>query len=43
MTAAPARLPVATYRVQFNRSFTFQGARKIIPDHQARGITDCDA
>ena len=43
MTAAPARVPVATYRVQFNRSFTFQDARKIIPYLHALGITDCYA
>lgn len=43
MTAPPARVPVATYRLQFNRSFTFQGARKIIPYLHALGITDCYA
>lgn len=43
MTAAPARMPVATYRVQFNRSFTFQDARKIVPYLHALGITDCYA
>jgi (1->4)-alpha-D-glucan 1-alpha-D-glucosylmutase len=43
MTAARARLPVATYRVQFNRSFTFQDARTIIPYLHALGITDCYA
>jgi maltooligosyltrehalose synthase len=40
MTASPARLPVATYRVQFNRSFSFQDSRTIIPYHHALGIKD---
>jgi (1->4)-alpha-D-glucan 1-alpha-D-glucosylmutase len=43
MPAPPARIPVATYRVQFNRSFTFQDARGIIPYLHALGITDCYA
>ena len=43
MTAPPSRVPVATYRMQFNRSFTFQDARKIIPYLHALGITDCYA
>ena len=43
MPAPPARVPVATYRVQFNRSFTFQDARTIIPYLHALGITDCYA
>jgi (1->4)-alpha-D-glucan 1-alpha-D-glucosylmutase len=43
MAATPARVPVTTYRVQFNRSFTFQDARTIIPYLHALGITDCYA
>lgn len=43
MTAPPARRPVSTYRLQFNRSFTFQDARQIIPYLDALGITDCYA
>ena len=38
-----ARVPVTTYRVQFNRSFTFQDARAIIPYLHTLGITDCYA
>jgi (1->4)-alpha-D-glucan 1-alpha-D-glucosylmutase len=40
---APARTPVATYRMQFNRSFTFRDARRIIPYLHTLGITDCYA
>ena len=43
MHAPPARVPVATYRLQFNRSFTFQDARGIIPYLNTLGITDCYA
>ncbi len=34
------RIPVATYRLQFNRQFTFSGAKKIIPYLSGLGITD---
>lgn len=37
------RLPVATYRLQFNQSFTFKAATQIIPYLHALGITDCYA
>ncbi len=46
MSSAPSaqpRLPVATYRLQFNRSFTFKAATQIIPYLHALGITDCYA
>lgn len=41
MTAAAARIPLTTYRFQFNRSFTFQDARAIVPYLHVIGITDC--
>ncbi|HEX2061679.1 MAG TPA: malto-oligosyltrehalose synthase, partial [Thermoanaerobaculia bacterium] len=34
------RVPVATYRIQFNSAFTFQDARKIVPYLAQLGITD---
>jgi (1->4)-alpha-D-glucan 1-alpha-D-glucosylmutase len=34
------RVPVATYRLQFNAQFTFADARKIVPYLAALGITD---
>jgi len=37
------RIPVATYRLQFNREFTFQKAREIVPYLHDLGITDCYA
>jgi (1->4)-alpha-D-glucan 1-alpha-D-glucosylmutase len=43
MSATPARTPITTYRVQFNRSFTFQDARTVVPYLHALGITDCYA
>src|SRR5690625_4418207 len=35
------RIPSATYRLQFNRQFTFDQARKIIPYLDDLGISDC--
>lgn len=35
------RFPVATYRLQLNRSFPFQAATEIVPYLDALGITDC--
>lgn len=35
------RIPVSTYRLQFNRSFTFADAQRIVPYLRALGITDC--
>jgi (1->4)-alpha-D-glucan 1-alpha-D-glucosylmutase len=35
-----ARVPVATYRLQFNRAFTFEDARRLIPYLDALGISD---
>jgi (1->4)-alpha-D-glucan 1-alpha-D-glucosylmutase len=35
-----ARIPVATYRIQFNPEFTFQDARKIVDYLAGLGITD---
>ena len=37
------RLPVSTYRLQFNQSFTFQDARAVVPYLSDLGITDCYA
>jgi (1->4)-alpha-D-glucan 1-alpha-D-glucosylmutase len=34
------RVPLATYRIQFNAAFTFQDARKIVPYLAALGVTD---
>lgn len=34
------RIPLATYRLQFNRDFTFEKARALIPYLHALGITD---
>ena len=42
MTAfSSPRIPTSTYRLQFNRSFTFQHARDIIPYLHDLGISDC--
>lgn len=38
---AAARIPCSTYRLQFNRSFTFSDARRLVPYLHAMGITDC--
>ncbi len=35
------RLPASTYRLQFNRAFTFADARTVLPYLQELGITDC--
>ena len=37
------RIPVATYRLQFNRSFTFADAERLVPYLHALGISDCYA
>lgn len=37
------RIPASTYRLQFNRQFTFAQAREIVPYLDALGITDCYA
>lgn len=39
-TEAP-RIPTSTYRLQFNRFFTFQDARQVVPYLHNLGITDC--
>lgn len=36
----PYRFPSSTYRVQFNKNFTFQQAKAIVPYLRALGITD---
>src|SRR5690348_6717574 len=40
---AQARLPEATYRLQFHAGFTFQDAHSIVPYLYDLGITDCYA
>src|SRR5262245_50995532 len=37
---AEPRIPRATYRLQFNRHFTFDDAARIVPDLEALGISD---
>ena len=37
------RIPASTYRLQFNRHFTFAQARAIVPYLHALGISDCYA
>ena len=37
------RIPLATYRLQFNHCFTFLDAARLIPYLHALGITDCYA
>jgi (1->4)-alpha-D-glucan 1-alpha-D-glucosylmutase len=37
------RIPASTYRLQFNRQFTFAQARAIVPYLHTLGITDCYA
>jgi (1->4)-alpha-D-glucan 1-alpha-D-glucosylmutase len=37
------RIPSSTYRLQFNREFTFNHAREIVPYLDALGISDCYA
>ena len=39
-TAASIRIPLSTYRLQFNKSFTFRDAARIVPYLHAMGITD---
>src|SRR5437870_12705890 len=41
MAAAPvSRIPLSTYRLQFNRAFTFTDAARIVPYLQSLGISD---
>lgn len=35
------RLPVSTYRLQFNLDFTFDDARSLVPYLHSLGVTDC--
>ncbi|GJL51777.1 MAG: maltooligosyl trehalose synthase [Nitrospirales bacterium] len=37
------RIPVSTYRLQFNQSFTFKNAADLVPYLHDLGITDCYA
>jgi (1->4)-alpha-D-glucan 1-alpha-D-glucosylmutase len=43
MTTQHPRIPTSTYRLQFNRQFTFAQAREIVPYLDALGISDCYA
>ena len=43
MTLQHPRIPIATYRLQFNRQFTFVQARETISYLNALGVTDCHA
>jgi (1->4)-alpha-D-glucan 1-alpha-D-glucosylmutase len=36
----PSRIPLSTYRLQFNRNFGFDDARRLLPYLQLLGITD---
>lgn len=38
---AGARIPCATYRLQFNRSFTFTDAARVVSYLHALGLSDC--
>ncbi len=40
---APSRVPIATYRIQFNHQFRFSDAKSIVPFLHELGITDCYA
>jgi hypothetical protein len=41
--APAARIPLATYRLQFNRSFTFADAARLVSYLHALGVSDCYA
>jgi len=43
VTTNDPRIPSSTYRLQFNRQFTFAQAREIVPYLDALGISDCYA
>ena len=41
MSSLSPRIPLSTYRLQFNASFTFLDAARLIPYLDHLGITDC--
>ena len=41
IVATSKRRPISVYRLQFNKSFTFRDAIKLIPYLEELGITDC--
>src|SRR5437773_12153962 len=43
MTEQRPRIPICTYRLQFNRQFTFSQACEVVPYLQALGVTDAYA
>jgi (1->4)-alpha-D-glucan 1-alpha-D-glucosylmutase len=42
-TPARPRIPIATYRLQFNRGFTFRAAHGVVDYLHGLGISDCYA
>src|SRR3982751_1614471 len=40
MAPIPVRIPVATYRLQFNKGFTLRDATALVPYLDALGVTD---
>lgn len=40
-SSTAVRIPMATYRLQFNRAFTFRDAARLVPYLHALGISDC--
>ena len=43
MSPPSPRIPLSTYRLQFNASFTFRDAARLLPYLHQLGITDCYA
>ncbi len=43
MQEGPVQIPTATYRLQFNRTFTFRDAAELVPYLAALGISHCYA
>ena len=43
MKSEHPRIPTSTYRLQFNRTFTFADAREIVPYLHELGVSDCYA
>src|SRR5687767_7220955 len=40
VSASPTRVPISTYRIQFNKEFTFRDALQIVPYLHQLGISD---
>ena len=43
MSTVSPRIPTSTYRLQFNRAFTFNDARALVPYLHELGVSDCYA